>query len=205
MQTIGRLAATRLQSRRRDQLQHLQIAFVGLGASDAPRIYLDAADVQVSYADAPENATDTSPLPPPPPVPTETAPQNFPTPAQALQEAFSPWAAQVCAVTPFSATIEPGASAAFLLKLIPSAASSTASSTPGGVASSSFLYEASIGSLPDGATSYLTKTGSGNDTIVVQTTPAIARGSYSIVVVYRERQHDGSILPNYCQFSLDVQ
>jgi hypothetical protein len=44
-----------------DGLRHLQIAFVGLGAPNAPKIFLDAVGVEVSYVDTPEATTDIAP------------------------------------------------------------------------------------------------------------------------------------------------
>lgn len=190
-----------------DELSHLQIAFVGLGASSTPQIYLDAVGVEVSYVDTPDGtvnvtpvapSTDTdssgdSPIPLPPPPP-----QNLPTPTQALQNAFSPWAAQTCTIDPFSASVSPGDATTLLLKLTPPEEPSSS------VASSSFLYDVSIGTLPYGVTAYLTTSNPGNDTIALDTTAFAPPGSYSVVVVYRERQKDGSILPNYCQFNLNI-
>ena len=42
------------------------------------------------------------------------------------------------------------------------------------------------------------------DTIGITTLPTVAPGSYNAVVVYKERQHDGTIEPNFCQFNLVV-
>ena len=100
------------------ELQHLQIAFVGLGASISPPVYLDAAGVEVSYVDTPEATTDIVPITPatdtalttPAPAPPQV--EELP-PAQALQQVFDPFAGQQCSVTPFSESIMAGGGGSF--------------------------------------------------------------------------------------------
>ena len=64
------------------ELEHLQVAFVGLGASSSPQIFLDAAGIEVSYADMPQTPTDITPTDTvpevAPPVPAPPAPTEFP-------------------------------------------------------------------------------------------------------------------------------
>ena len=43
------------------------------------------------------------------------------------------------------------------------------------------------------------------DTIGITTAATVAPGSYNAVVVYKERQNDGSVAPNFCQFNLLVR
>jgi hypothetical protein len=194
------------------ELQHLQIAFVGLGASSSPQIFLDAAGVEVSYVDTPDattditTATDTvpavSPVAPPvvsPPVPTELPP------VQALKQVFDPFAGQECTVAPFSESIMAGGTGSFLLKLTPpgAPASSSAKSSVR-AASPTFLYDAELGSMPNGITGMIMPQGLGADTVGITTAPSVARGSYNVVVVYKERQRDGTIEPNFCQFNIVI-
>jgi hypothetical protein len=187
------------------ELEHLQVAFVGLGASSSPQIYLDAAGVEVSYVDTSEATTDIMPAtgtvleapvpaPAPPPTPIELPP------AQALKQIFDPFAGQQCSVAPFSESIVAGGGGSFLLKLTPPAVSTSSAST----STAPFLYDASVGSLPDGISATITPERTGADMIGVSTAPAVVPGSYNVVVVYKERQHDGTIEPNFCQFNLVV-
>lgn len=193
------------------ELQNLQIAFVGLGASDTPQIFLDAAGVEVSYADAPQPdpdavASDTAPAAPAPaPAVAAPAPAELP-PVQAFQQVFDPFAGQQCSVSPFSESISAGGSGSFLLTMTPPAvsASSSASGTKARVASVPFLYDASVGSLPSGISATIVPEGPGVDAIGITALPSVAPGSYNAVVVYKERQHDGSVAPNFCQFNLVV-
>jgi hypothetical protein len=190
------------------ELQNLQIAFVGLGASDTPQVFLDAVGVEVSYADAQPDlvASDTSPDEPspapavtPPPAPTELPP------VQAFKQVFDPFAGQQCSVAPFSESIAAGGGGSFLLTMTPpptnaSSTTSTLSQAP----KEPFLYDASIGSLPDGITATIAPEGPGVDAIGISAVSSVAAGSYNAVVVYKERQHDGTIAPNFCQFNLVV-
>ena len=197
------------------ELEHLQVAFVGLGASSSPPVYLDAAGVEVSYMDTPDAtteiapATDTLPTGPSgpfaapmivPPTPVELPP------AQALKQVFDPFAKQLCSVAPFSESVVAGRGGSFLLKLTPPAAStsSASSSSPQQAPSGALLYDASIGSLPDGISATIVPEKAGADMIGVNTTPDVTSGSYNIVVVYKERQRDGTVEPNFCQFNLIV-
>jgi hypothetical protein len=199
------------------ELQHLQIAFVGLGASSSPQVFLDAAGVEVSYVDAPKpqqqpDATSTPDINPDtdsanpifqavvPPTPVEVPP------VQAFKQVFDPFAGQQCVVTPFSESIVAGGGGSFLLKLTPPAVSTSSrgsSSVVNGAAP--FLYDASVGSLATGITATVIPEGPGMDTIGITTAATVAPGSYNAVVVYKERQNDGSIAPNFCQFNLVVR
>jgi len=200
------------------ELQHLQIAFVGLGASSTPPIFLDAAGVEVSYVDAPQPQPDATTTPdiaqpdsttdaPPtagsvmPPAPTEIPP------AQAFKQVFDPFAGQQCSITPFSESITAGAGGSFLLKMIPprvATSSTSGTHAPASAAKTPFLYDASIGSLPDGITATIIFEGAGMEAIGVTTAATVLPGSYNVVVVYKERQNDGSIAPNFCQFNLVI-
>jgi len=202
------------------ELEHLQVAFVGLGASSSPQIFLDSAGVEVSYADAPvqQDATSTPAFIP---TPNNTAPDQSvvsvttpippaptaPPPAQAFKQVFDPFAGQQCSVTPFSESVVAGAGGSFLLKLTPPAesTSSVSSARSSSHATAPFLYDASVGSLPEGITATVVQNSPGMDTIGVTTVATVASGSYNAVVVYKERQQDGSIAPNFCQFNLVVQ
>jgi hypothetical protein len=183
------------------ELEHLQIAFVGLGRPNVPQIYLDAVGVEVSYFDTPEVTPTVTPTPAATTTPNgpagPTSTPGVPSPAQAFNNVFSPAATQQCEVTPFSDTVARGGTAAFLLTLVPPASST--------IPSSSLLYDASLGTLPAGLTGYITSASPGHDTIAMQATSALAPGSYNVVVVYHEKQNDGSVLPNYCQFNVVAQ
>ena len=219
-----------------DELKHLQVAFVGLGASSSPMIYLDAAGVEVGYADAPngtvaQNATASSST-----METGTstvfaksASSSVPPAVDPLGTVFDPSAGQHCSVTPFSnGTGRPG-SVSYVLALslpaaspAPAAAGTSASSppatgsrmTPMSVASppplpaalpGPPLYDAMLGSLPDGVTGQITATGApGIDTISLDVGANARSGSYGIIVVYKELQFDGKTLPNFCQFNLVI-
>jgi len=199
------------------ELQHLQVAFVGLGASSSPQVFLDSAGIEVSYVDPPETkpqpeATSTPDVVPDansgdptlqatmPPTPVEVPP------AQALQQVFDPFAGQYCVVTPFSESIAAGGGGSFLLRLTPpSASTSSAKTSSTASAAVSFLYDASVGSLPDGITATVISEGKGMDTIGVTAARTVAPGSYNAVVIYKERQNDGSIAPNFCQFNLVIR
>jgi hypothetical protein len=192
------------------ELAHLQVAFVGLGASSSPQIYLDAVGVEVSYVDTPNATTDITPAPDaapvvpvapvapivPPPTPTQLPP------AQALKQIFDPFAGQLCSVTPFSESISAGGGGSFLLKLMPPEAGTSTKATSS--IAGGFLYDASIGSLPDGISATIMPEHAGADIIGVSTAPSTVPGSYNVVVVYKERQYDGTIEPNFCQFNIVV-
>jgi hypothetical protein len=196
------------------ELQHLQVAFVGLGATSSPQIFLDAAGVEVSYTDPPQApptqniASDTVPTE----APTQSAgtpgavipptPAQLP-PAQALKQVFDPFAGQSCTVTPFSESVTAGGGGSFLLKLIPPVAATSSSSRKAPKAQS-FIYDASIGSLPDGISATIISGNAGMDTIGVTTAANVAPGSYNVVVVYQELQPDGTTAPNFCQFNIVV-
>lgn len=187
-----------------DELSHLQVALVGLGSSSTPQVYLDSVGVEVNYLDSPDNTTDVMPSPAPEtasesPSPPAPPPQNIPSPEQAFKNVFSPWAKQICSVDPFSASVARGDTVAFLLKLIPPEIPSSTKT------SSAFMYDAAVGSLPTGVSSYLTTSAPDSDTIVLKTTPFAVPGSYTVVVVYHERQADGTVLPNYCQFNVVIR
>ncbi len=218
-----------------DELQHLQVAFVGLGASSSPTVYLDAAGVEVGYADAPngtiaQNAGVASSTAP---AGTSTvfqqpAPSSVPPPVDPLGAVFDPTAGQHCSVTPFSnGTGRPG-SVSYVLALSPPAPASAQAGMPASSSVSAAssrvtpmsaaapppmpatlpgppLYEAALGSLPDGVTGQITASGArGIDTIGLGIGSNARPGSYGIIVVYKELQFDGKILPNFCQFNLVI-
>ena len=192
------------------ELQHLQVAFIGAGESSSPQIFLDAAGVEVSYVDPPEATTEIAPLTDASSTATSTASTTLSdgtsaeavtspaqTSAEALQEVFDPTASQSCSVSPFSAIVHSPGSAAFVLKLVPPPASGTAPTAP-------FLFDASIGSLPAGVTGDIIPGVNGADTMGVNVSASAMPGSYTVVVVYKERQPSGNILPNFCQFNLII-
>ncbi len=192
------------------ELEHLQVAFIGLGASSSPQIFLDAAGVEVSYADAPQPQPDvvasdtTEDVTPAPAVAAPPPPAELP-PVQAFKQVFDPFAGQECSVTPFSESIAAGGGGSFLLTLTPPADStSSAGSSPVHNVKTPFLYDASVGSLPTGISATVIPEGPGMDTIGVTAAATVAPGSYNAVVVYKERQHDGTVAPNFCQFNLVV-
>ena len=188
------------------ELQHLQVAFVGFGASSSPQVFLDAAGVEVSYVDTPENtmdiipASDTIPEVPPSAAPVAPPPPVELPPVQALKQIFDPFAEQQCAVTPFSETVVLGGGGSFLLKLTPPAVGTSSQNASG----TSFLYDVSIGSLPEGISTRIMPGSTGVDTIGIDTAANAVPGSYNVVVVYKERQRDGTVAPNFCQFNLVV-
>lgn len=206
------------------ELEHLQIAFAGLGASSSPQIFLDSAGVEVSYADVSAGTTDpavasdtqntseitdVSPVAPTPSGPTIPAPPPAPVelpPAQAFKAVFDPFAQQQCSVTPFSESITAGGSGSFLLKLTPPAVATSSKNTSSSTNSSktAFLYDASLGSVPDGITANIATESPGVDTIGINASAEVAPGSYNMVVVYNERQHDGTVEPNFCQLNVIV-
>ncbi len=123
-----------------DELQHLQIAFVGLGAFSSPTIYLDAAGVEVGYADA-SNGT-IAPAPGASSAASSTmaagtstvfqqpASSSAPPPVDPLGTVFDPAAGQHCSVTPFSnGTGHPG-SVSYVLALSPPSAPPAPAAAP---------------------------------------------------------------------------
>ncbi len=191
------------------ELEHLQVAFVGLGASSSPQIFLDSAGVEVSYADAPPDPnTDTQATDTVSEAPSSTAGQVMPPtpvqlpPVQAFRQVFYPFAGQQCSVMPFSESIPPGGGGSFILKLTPPAAATSSLKKP--QQNSPPLYDASLGALPTGISADIIQTGPGMDTVGVTTAPDVPPGSYNAVVVYKERQHDGTVEPNFCQFNIVI-
>ena len=203
---------------------------MGLGAANAPKIYLDAAAVSVDYVDTPEATTDITPqdqdqqdqdqadsstipdVPPPPPAPVDAF-QKTPT---VLTDVFDQGARQQCVVAPFSQRVSPGENTDLSLQLFSDL--TTPSSTPKkGVPTSTLpdgyqhaMYQTSVGSLPVGVSAYIASGGASSDTSSTQTihvnvNSAASPGSYSLLVIYRERQDDASMRSTGCQFNLIVQ
>ena len=193
-----------------EELKHLQIAFIGLGDPNSPKVFLDAAGIEVSYDDPPQGTTNiipagsaaggsgssgaTSSLPDAASSSARSVAADAPviSAAAALRQVFDPVAGQQCAVSPFSGSARRGGSTSFLLKLIPPA-STTAP-----------IFDAYLGSLPDGVSARVIPGVGGSDTIGVDVSTAAVQGSYTIVVVYKERASDGTVLPNFCQFNLVI-
>ncbi len=205
------------------ELEHLQVAFVGLGAANAPKIFLDSVGVEVSYADMANGDTVASSTAAASSTnqtrivgePTSTAvgalAANAPDPLAAI---YDPAAEQHCSVAPFSNIAARGGSASYLLALAPpppatSTATATASrsSPPASPAAAAAppLFDVSLGGLPEGVTGHIvTGMTPGMDTIGIMAAPTTVPGSYTAIAVYKERQRDGKILPNYCQFNLII-
>jgi len=203
------------------ELQHLQIAFVGLGEPDPPGIYLDSVGVEVNYVDTPEQTIDV--------VPTSTVSatgdadsgdatgENVAQPssstwtppvpqADILQQSgvsegdvFEQGAHQQCVVSPFSRTISAGEAATLSLQLFSGLTTSTEKA----------VYQARMGSLPVGISATITNGPSTNvsstDALHVSASEKALPGSYSILVIYRERQDDASMRSTGCQMNLVVQ
>lgn len=214
-----------------DQLQHLQVALVGLGAADAPKVYLDAMAVEVSYEDAPEATTDITPKPDAQDqnqnqdqATSTSADQQTIAPDEIIQKSTQPegdvfdqGARQQCVVAPFSQTIAPGGAARFALQLF--SGLTTPSSTPKkGIPTSTLpygyqhpVYQTRLGSLPVGVSSYIQgDVGASDDAsttqhIQVDVGRNAVSGSYSALVVYRERQDDASLRSTGCQLNVVIQ
>ena len=199
-----------------DELEHLQVALVALPtATVLPQVYVDAMGVRVEYGDGATNdvlinpATSTAldanspgatsayatssgaPLPPPSVPLTSVSPSPLSAKAS-LDKVFSPVAEQSCSVKPFSGEVQSGKSTSFLLTLVP----------PSGATSLPPLFDVALGALPDGITARIIPGANGVDTIGIDASASTVSGSYTVVVVYKERQKDGTILPNFCQFNL---
>ncbi len=208
------------------ELQHLQVALVGLNATDSPKVYLDALGVEVDYADAPNgtidpNTAQTAATSTVFAQSSSSASVSSSAPADALQSVFDPSAQQKCSVTPFSNAAYPGGSASYVLSMVVQAppevlpSSSAASSgraypppapPPPPAPITAPLYETALGSLPAGVTGTIVPGGPpGIDTIGLTVAPSTVPGSYGVIVIYKERQADGKILPNFCQFNLVVK
>ena len=199
-----------------------------MNATDSPKVYLDSIGVEVDYADAPNGTiapgTDQS-------ASTSTvfsqssssaASASSTPPVNALRDVFDPSAEQRCSVTPFSNEAYPGGSVSYVLSMVaqppppavaPSSSATASSATmyppppiPPPAPMVAPIYQASLGSLPTGVTGTVVPGGpSGIDTIGLTITPSTVPGSYGVIVIYKERQTDGRVLPNFCQFNLVVK
>ena len=212
-----------------DELKNLQVAFVGLGtATSAPQVFLDGMRVEVRYGDAepiapltssstPDSASTTDPNPQDKPDQPQPPPDNQPSVMQIIQhqggqsdDILDQGAKQKCSVDPFSESIAPGGSARLPLALLSglSAASSSPSGTPLAPPYQP-LYRVSLGSLPPGVwgdiQSQASSVESSTQTISLHASRSVAPGSYSLLVIYRERQEDGTVRSAGCQFNLVIQ
>ncbi|HVN26504.1 MAG TPA: hypothetical protein VMT99_02520 [Candidatus Paceibacterota bacterium] len=222
-----------------DELAHLQVAFVGLGTSDAPKVYLDAAGVEVSYVDTPEGTTtitppadqssaadgsvaaDTAASSPdatgqPDTTATDIPPQDIlQQPAIPQADVFQQGAHQQCVAAPFSQTVARGTSASYAIELFSGLTTPSTTVKPGASAPSlpngyqHPLYSVRLGSLPPGVSSSLVPgpvtDATSTVTATLSASARAARGSYSLLVIYRERQDDASLRSTGCQLNLVVQ
>lgn len=204
-----------------DELQHLQVALISLpNAGVVPQVYVDAIGVSVEYASGGANTTYISPGTSSAAgalqatgtasdssyatsrivaAPAAAAPLSA---RESFGKVFDPVAGQQCSVEPFSDSVAPGGSASFLLTLTPPEPPKGTTSSPAALPAP--LYDASLGSLPAGISARIVSGAAGSDTIGIDASAAAVAGSYNVVVVYKERQLDGSVLPNYCEFNLRV-
>lgn len=171
-----------------DELEHLQVAFVGLGTTAVvPQVYLDGMTVEAKYHDPEEQPqpflVDKPRLPPPSPSPIKEEPLTFDARAQ-----------QTCDVQPFSRTVAPGDQASFTVTLHPSG-------------KPHLPFTLALGDLPGGITGLVTPSSTNPlvQTISLSSAQDTAAGSYNTILLYKEIQTNGTMLPNYCQFNLTVE
>ncbi|HVM76704.1 MAG TPA: hypothetical protein VMU07_00950 [Candidatus Paceibacterota bacterium] len=209
-----------------DELKHLQVAFVGLGQANPPKIYLDAVGVEVSYIDTPEAMTTVTPAPDDQSVDASStdvqSESQQPTgpviqqQSMAQSDIFQQGAEQQCVAVPFSQTVSPGGSAAFNLQLFSGLTTPFSKPKKGTTATSTLpqgyqhpIYDIRLGSLPSGV-SYVLNHGPMSDAtstaaIIMNVSSKATQGSYSLLVIYRERQDDASFRSTGCQLNLVIQ
>jgi hypothetical protein len=200
------------------ELEHLQVAFVGLGASSSPQIFLDAAGVEVSYIDTPvattditssTDSTDQGDADLGSPGEGSTATSSWTPPADEViiqkptiseTDVFEQGAHQQCVVAPFSEPVAPGASASFSLQLFSGLAPTSTQQA---------VYQTQVGSLPVGISATIVDGKASNtsstQSIHVTASASAPAGSYSVLVLYRERQDDASMRSTGCQMNVVVQ
>jgi hypothetical protein len=99
-----------------------------------------------------------------------------------------------CSVTPFSQKIKGGEQANYSIFLVPSV--------------SDFPFELNFGDLPRGVNAVLSQTNGfapSEINLGFNTLPDAQIGSFSLVIIYRERQEGGALLPNFCQLNLIIE
>ena len=173
-------------------LENLQVSVLGYSGDGTlvQSVYLDGMDVAVEYDDM--SAMQTSLIQPT--VPAEVQPVQAPVVQAPAPMTFDARAKQTCDIEPYSKTVAIGSSVQFGVTLMPSVKPAP-------------LFEIQIGQLPAGVTGSVVPSAQGalHPDLSLSASTDAAAGSYNVIVLYQEKQPDGTYLPNYCQFNLVVE
>ena len=169
-------ATIQLPIRSWDELKRLQIRIREIAAGKLQKtMYLDGMIVDVEYG-----------------IPEESTGQVAPSPTEKEREVYDARAEHSCTVEPFSVNVAKGASAVITLSLHP--------------AHQERIYQTEMGPLPSGV---LVEVGEGKDpqdkTLTFRVGEDALVGSFNAVIVYKEIQKDGGVIPSACQYNLVIE
>lgn len=170
-----------------DEIARLQVSIKAVTHdAAAPMAYLDGMTLEVQYESETSSVFDpiVDALNPPPAAPA--------APAEHEVKIYDVRALHSCDIRPFSRTVMPGEDVDFSLVLHKS--------------DKAGLYTTELGELPPGVHGFIgAAVSSSSDPVLhIQTDPEAALGSFSLMVLYKEAQPDGSLLPNYCQYNVVI-
>jgi hypothetical protein len=197
--TLGNIDANNWQNASFDlpinswrDLQSLQVSLLGFSQDGTlvQNVYLDGMDVSVEYDD-PDSLRSSLDQPA---LPADQSSQISP-PAQApASTTFDSRAKQSCNIEPYSKIVRIGEPVKFGISLYPSVAPPPP-------------FNLQIGKLPAGITGIIASSSADpmRPGMSLAADSNAARGSFNIIVLYEEKEADGTVLPNYCQFNLVVQ